>query len=142
MAVNYFEELRKKILEKEDSQTREDDLALIDALENKHPEILKNSVYAQILNNVQLMDTLITAYQKMHGSFAVYSYCGPVVQNNYEIAGQVVLSQPELITKTDLINDPNFIVLYLERVPQLREWIRGYDVEKDDKVLAEIERIE
>ncbi len=135
-----FEGLKKELLKKEETETTKKDLELILTLEKGNHEVLL-LLDGTIKNDAEFMLPLLYAYKNLHGTFDVYRYCGTAIQDNWDIADQVVMLQPALIAQTNLINDPDFIVRHLEAVPELRSYLSN-EMLQNSKVRDEIERID
>ena len=136
-----FEGLEKELMQKTIDDKAERYLSLIQDLKSRKLGVLK-SIDAGLRNNIDYMLPLLYAYKNQpDGNFDVFSYCGPVIQENPDIADEVVRFQPELIKDTIWMSDPDFIVKHLAAVPKLRQYL-STEMLNDEKVKAEIERID
>ncbi len=94
--------------------------------------------YSTKMNSVDFMRDLIYAVKEEHGTYDVFLYySGPAVQQNEKIATEIFREAPELIQRTVLSGDREFIKKNLADCPGIVAYI-DEDLKNDQKFRAEV----
>lgn len=83
---------------------------LIDELQNGNYEVLARTVESNQRRDISFMEPILYAVKNEHGTYKVYKYYGENLQNNIELARDIIKSEPELIEDTPVSNNLEFVL--------------------------------
>ena len=84
--------------------------SLIEGLEYGNYEILAKTLESNQRANADFMEPILYAVKNEHGTYEVYKYYGENLQNNIELARDIVKQEPELIEDTPISNNPEYVL--------------------------------
>lgn len=84
--------------------------ALIDDLQNGNYESLAKIVDSSQRGNMDFMEPILYAVKNEHGTYRVYKYYGESLQNNMELARNIIKEEPELIENTPISSNPEYVL--------------------------------
>lgn len=83
---------------------------LIDELQNGNYEVLARTVESNQRRDISFMEPILYAVKNEYGTYKVYKYYGENLQNNIELARDIIKSEPELIEDTPVSNNLEFVL--------------------------------
>lgn len=84
--------------------------SLIDNLQDGNYEVLAKTLESNQRGDAGFMEPILYAVKNEHGTYKVYKYYGENLQNNIELARDIVKQEPELIEDTPISNNPEHVL--------------------------------
>ncbi len=103
---------------------------LLDELKNRNFQKLLE-LPIEVRADIDFMEPLLYAVKNTLDTFQVYEYYSPSLQNNLELASEIVESEPYLLENTPISNNKQFIVENIETNPEIVKYI-SVDLKKDN----------
>ena len=112
---------------------------ILAAIENKDYLALAEDtlISKEQRQDVEFMGPIVYAFEKAHGTYVVYKYCGDELQKNLEFARDIIKKEPEIIANTAASADREFIEKVVPEAPEVIKHMAS-ELKSDSTFTAEL----
>ena len=96
---------------------------LLDELTNKNYRVITELLNEKQRKNRDFMEPILYAIKNEYGTYKVYQYYGRNLQDNTELARDIVIKEPELIQDTPVSSYKQFILEVAETNPRVVQYM-------------------
>ena len=115
-------------------------LDLLNCLKNREFYVLMDYISDEDRANIDIMEPLLYAIRNELGTYEVFKYYKSNLQNDIELASDIIIKEPELIKDTPISQNRQFIIDNIEKNPKIIEYM-NIDLKTDKDFIHQISNI-
>ena len=113
---------------------------LLNSLRNREFYAIMDFIPEDDRANIDIMEPLLYAVRNELGTYEVFKYYQKNLQNDIELASEIIVREPELIKDTPISLNRQFILDNLEKNPKIIEYMNS-DLKTDKDFISQISSI-